>query len=209
MLHFLGDSPGARKLRLFAVAYCENVQHWLEDERARAAVKVAEEFADGLATPEEFAIAFAAAEAAFYDTARRVGSGDPTFPVDAVLAYFAAYGAIDPEAGFAACTAAAMSAAPSLWAKSAEETRRQCALVREVFGDRLGQPRAIDPCWLTCEVIIRAHAMYDRRDFSRMPDLADLLEASGCRDPEIIGHCRGLGPHVRGCWVIDLLLGKE
>jgi hypothetical protein len=51
--------------------------------------------------------------------------------------------------------------------------------------------------------------MYDTRDFSAMPILADALQDAGCDDPGVLAHCRDAGPHVRGCWVIDLLLGKE
>ncbi len=42
-----------------------------------------------------------------------------------------------------------------------------------------------------------------------MPVLADALEDAGCADADILAHCRGHGPHVRGCWVVDLVLGKE
>jgi hypothetical protein len=54
-----------------------------------------------------------------------------------------------------------------------------------------------------------AQKMYDSRDFTGLPILADALEKAGCDDTDILGHCRGPGPHVRGCWVVDLLLGKE
>jgi hypothetical protein len=54
-----------------------------------------------------------------------------------------------------------------------------------------------------------AQAIYNDRRFSDLPILADALEEAGCTDPDILTHCRGPGPHVRGCWVIDLLLGKE
>jgi len=54
-----------------------------------------------------------------------------------------------------------------------------------------------------------AQAIYEERSFDRLPQLADVLEAAGCADAEIIGHCRDKGPHVRGCWLLDLLLGKE
>jgi hypothetical protein len=54
-----------------------------------------------------------------------------------------------------------------------------------------------------------AQAIYDERAFGRLPVLADALEDAGCADAEILGHCRGPGPHARGCWVVDLLLGKE
>jgi hypothetical protein len=54
-----------------------------------------------------------------------------------------------------------------------------------------------------------AQSIYDERTFDRLPILADALEEAGCDDTDILGHCRGPGPHVHGCWVVDLLLGKE
>jgi hypothetical protein len=54
-----------------------------------------------------------------------------------------------------------------------------------------------------------AEAIYDERRFSDMPILADALEEAGCDNTDVPAHCRGPGPHVRGCWVIDLLLGRN
>jgi hypothetical protein len=54
-----------------------------------------------------------------------------------------------------------------------------------------------------------AQAIYDDRAFKQMPDLADTLEEAGCENAEILNHCRGPGPHVRGCWAVDAVLGKE
>jgi hypothetical protein len=51
--------------------------------------------------------------------------------------------------------------------------------------------------------------MYDSRDFAAMPILADALQDAGCDHADILAHCRGDGPHVRGCWVVDLALGKS
>jgi hypothetical protein len=51
--------------------------------------------------------------------------------------------------------------------------------------------------------------MYDSREFSAMPILADALQDAGCDSHDILDHCRGPGPHVRGCWVVDLVLAKE
>jgi hypothetical protein len=53
-----------------------------------------------------------------------------------------------------------------------------------------------------------ARQMYESRDFSSMPILADALQDAGCDNDDILNHCRGPGPHVRGCWVVDLVLGK-
>jgi hypothetical protein len=51
--------------------------------------------------------------------------------------------------------------------------------------------------------------MYESRDFGAMPILVDALQEAGCESEDILAHCRGPGPHVRGCWVVDLVLGKE
>jgi hypothetical protein len=54
-----------------------------------------------------------------------------------------------------------------------------------------------------------AQGIYAGRAFDRLPILHDALLDAGCDDEAILSHCRCEGPHVRGCWVIDLLLGKE
>ena len=61
--------------------------------------------------------------------------------------------------------------------------------------------------WRTSAVRELADALYEARDFSHMPVLADALQDAGCEDAAILGHCRGPGPHVRGCWVVDLIRG--
>ncbi|MCE9530621.1 MAG: hypothetical protein K8T89_05755 [Planctomycetes bacterium] len=80
--------------------------------------------------------------------------------------------------------------------------------MREIFGNPF-RPVTIDPRWQTSNVIDLATAIYTDRAFDRMPILADALMDAGCDNDEIIHHCRGDGPHVRGCWVVDLILGKE
>jgi hypothetical protein len=66
------------------------------------------------------------------------------------------------------------------------------------------------PEWRTDTVVMLARTMYDTRDFSGMPILADALQEAGCEQPIILEHCRDLKQqHVRGCWVVDLILGKS
>lgn len=67
----------------------------------------------------------------------------------------------------------------------------------------------VDPSWLTPLVSSLAQTIYAERSFERMAELAQALEAAGCTDAEVFAHCRCRGSHVRGCWVVDLLLGKE
>ncbi|HJZ55720.1 MAG TPA: hypothetical protein VKE74_12200 [Gemmataceae bacterium] len=68
---------------------------------------------------------------------------------------------------------------------------------------------AFDPAWRTSTAVQLARQMYEAREFSAMPILADALQDAGCENAEILDHCRGSGPHVRGCWVVDLVLGKS
>jgi len=57
-------------------------------------------------------------------------------------------------------------------------------------------------------VVSLAQVIYDQRSLDRMPQLADVLEETGCSDAHILGHCRSLAEHVRGCWVVDAFLGQ-
>jgi hypothetical protein len=70
-------------------------------------------------------------------------------------------------------------------------------------------PVGVEPSWLTSDVLALASEMYESGDFSPMPILADALQDAGCDNADILDHCRGPGQHVRGCWVVDLVLGKE
>jgi hypothetical protein len=92
-----------------------------------------------------------------------------------------------------------------------EETFRRrtaAALRRDIFGNPF-RPVAFAPQWRTNTVLALALQMYDSRDFSAMPILADALQDAGCDSEDALDHCRGGGPHVRGCWVVDLVLGQE
>jgi hypothetical protein len=81
-------------------------------------------------------------------------------------------------------------------------------LIREIHGNPF-RPTTIDPAWLTSTVVELARGIYDERAFDRLPILADALQDAGCDDADVLDHCRGPGPHVRGCWVIDVLLGQS
>jgi hypothetical protein len=83
----------------------------------------------------------------------------------------------------------------------------QTLLIRDVVGNPF-RPATADPDWLTSTLVALAEGVYQDRAFDRLPVLADALEESGCQDADILGHCRHPGPHVRGCWVVDLLTGR-
>ncbi len=81
-------------------------------------------------------------------------------------------------------------------------------MIRDIVGNPF-RPVAVDPAWLTDTAVGLARGIYDDRAFDRLPILADALQDAGCEDADILEHCRGDGPHVRGCWVVDLVLGKS
>jgi len=88
------------------------------------------------------------------------------------------------------------------------ERQHQANILRCIFGIPF-HPVTADPSLLTSTALTLANGIYDDRAFDRLPILADALEEAGCTDREILGHLRGPGPHVRGCWCVDLLLGKS
>lgn len=81
-------------------------------------------------------------------------------------------------------------------------------LIHEVIGNPF-RPVSIAPAWRTSTVLALAEQIYATRDFTAMPILADALQDAGCDATDILNHCRAETEHVRGCWVVDLLLGKS
>jgi hypothetical protein len=77
-----------------------------------------------------------------------------------------------------------------------------------LFGNPF-RPLAFDSRWRTADVLGLARGIYEDRAFERLSLLADALMDAGCDSEDTLSHCRGPGPHVRGCWVVDLVLGKE
>jgi hypothetical protein len=97
----------------------------------------------------------------------------------------------------------------SYWlATTKEASKLACRVIREVFGNPF-RPVAFSPEWKTDTAMSLAKQMYEAREFGAMPILADALQDAGCDSADVLNHCRGAGPHVRGCWVVDLVLGKE
>lgn len=191
MLEFLRRTGSYRKLRLFAVGCCRRVWTMLEDERSRDAVEVAERFADGLATEKERAAAWLAAHNA---TEARRG-----------VAFAASNSALSKVENRSWCSRAASAAEA---ARIHDGKEPQADLLRCIFGNPF-HPSTVERSLLTESVFTLASAIYEERAFDRLPILADALEESGCRDAAILAHCRGPGPHVRGCWVVDLLLHRK
>jgi hypothetical protein len=213
LLKSVRGRASGRKLRLFAVACCRRIWHLLTDERSRRSVEAAQRLADGLETDTDLGAAYDAAFAVFQE---QVALGGGT-PVDWEAAFapapFAAAWVAhpDPDGDFPLDVAG--YTAYALQAQSGPETPEeadQCRLLRDIIGNPF-RPVAFDPAWLRWNdglVVRLAQSIYDDTRFEDLPILADALEEVGCAEPNILAHCRGGGEHVRGCWAVDLILGK-
>lgn len=207
MLKYLRDKGSDRRLRLFAVACCRRIWHLIEEETCTSAVEVAERYADDQATDAERATtegeldaASSAVEAAIYST-------------------IAVEGRTAEGACHAARSACAAARKGSEWGNaedaSPEERYTQLTCLRDIFGNPFCRV-SINPAWLTSTATSLATAAYEERDLpsgeldpERLAVLSDALEESGCANPDILEHLRSPGPHVRGCWALDSILGKK
>jgi hypothetical protein len=218
-----GGLLSERKARLFAVACCRRIWHLLSDERSRSAVLVAERYADGLATLSELAAAQREANTAYSDGGDAFyGLRTDITPPHCTAPHAAALHAADPPPIYV--LPAVDSAAYSVFkprsfpypeeeatAAVAPERAAQVVLLRDFFGGPF-RLVSVEPAWLgweDCVVVKLAQGVYDEHAFDRTPILADALEEAGCDQADLLRHLRGPGPHVRGCWSLDLLLGKE
>lgn len=206
MLQLLADKLSPRKRQLFACACVRRVWEQVSDATCRRAVEVAERYGDGLAAEgerEAADIALAQGEdgrTATYGTAELAA----TFTINA----YQGFAGMDLPLRHPAVNAARFAAR----AAGSKEAAVQAAILRDIAGNPFRLLPAIDPAWLARNdraVAVLARCIYDERAFDRMPELAAALEAAGCPDAALLGHLRGEGPHVRGCHVIDALLGKE
>jgi hypothetical protein len=90
----------------------------------------------------------------------------------------------------------------------ASEQAGQSDIIRDIFCNPF-RPVTFDPPWRSDTAVAIARQMYESRDFFAMPVFADALQDAGCDSADILDHCRGSGQHVRGCWVVDLILGRK
>jgi hypothetical protein len=198
---------GKRKLLLFAVGCCRLMDGLLWDDRLRNAVDVAERFADGLATDEErIAAAVAAAPLSLGSYSRNSPDGRRS------TVGRLAYDVVGQKPDHAALGQTAMPIPLAGLALPDGRTGKAllCDMIREVFGNFVN-PAVAEKHWLRWNdrtVPLLAQAIYDEKAFDRLPILADALEDAGCSDRTILDHLRSPGPHVRGCWAVDLLLGN-
>ena len=85
----------------------------------------------------------------------------------------------------------------------------ECSLFRDIFANPFRPTPAVEQAWLTPDVVTLAGHIYHDQALDQLPELADALEEAGCTDPALLGHLRGGGTHVRGCWAVDAVLGRK
>jgi len=209
---------------LLGVAICRRVEYLFPDPCCREALEDAEAFAEGTATLRELQAACDAVDAI----------DSPDLPVAAWAAARAVFwlGPDDYQlteavelvidaAGYQAAIQAGMLTVddgfdvgrvvwehPVFTAGKREEEAAICRVIRDVLGNPF-QPVTFSSSWKIDTVVSLARQMYDSRDFSAMPILADALQDVDCTNEEILAHCRTPGPHARGCWVVDGILDKD
>lgn len=182
-------AASSRQLRLFVCAVCRH--HWksLKEAKYRAAVELAERYADKLATEAE-------REGAAAATAFLRKANERTDTPTALANWTVQANDVMLIAAFVATT------------REPDLQPWQCGILRDLFGNAFGRI-ALDRSWLNPLVKTLAQGIYVERRYQDLPILADALEEGGCTNADLLAHCREGGPHVRGCWAVDLLLEKR
>ena len=198
MIRSLEGRMTDRKIRLFAAGCCRLSWDAIRTVRCRRAVETAERFADGSATLQELQRAFQLARESASSSELIGGMG--RFERD-----------YDPRLQIAA-----EAARPSLAHQfdglarlrlDFELASKAPDLLRCIFGPDPFRPAPADLGGLTPQAVELARSLYEERDFGTLPYLGDALEEAACTEEAAIRHCREGGPHARGCWVVDLVLG--
>lgn len=193
LLQTLRGRLSRRQMRLIA---CACVRRQLPVLRSTdEVVTLAERFADGKATAHELA------------SARFGGRFRPGHPAWAVCWAPSE----EPWARMERSMTWIVGAAGMPTSTFRQELKAQAEVMVEIAGNLL-EPAPFDPFWVSWGdgiVAKMAQTIYDERDFAQMPILGDALEDAGCADGRILGHCRDQTTHYRGCWLLDLLLGRS
>ncbi len=219
MMECVKHKSTPRKMRLFAVAACRLIWHRFTDERSRRAIEIAERYADGEVDDQTLEDMRVTAYEAYTDA--KVADGlepeQDVPPETSGLVSYVACNLIDDEWGD---DAAAWAVCAHTHARIFGGHPELCDLFRCVFGNPF-RPVSFDPAWRSPTVQKLVESIYPEGPFDRLPILGDALEEAGCNNLEMLNHLRppkrgrwwpfskkrSTG-HVRGCWVMDLLLNK-
>ena len=226
------DGKVPRKLLLFAVACCRRIDGLVVDPRSRFALDVAEKLADGNAGRKERKHAVSAAGAAAFDASgSHVGTGgwmaiaqaraseavaavfDEQDPANAAALAREAVRALarDPtKIGKAFLETIGFSTSPGpseddIWTN---EAKIQCGFLRDIFDNPFQPPRTKLAELPKCRAVEMGMRVYAEHAFERLPEVAEALSAENVGTAEIVIHLKQPGKHVRGCWALDMLIGR-
>lgn len=206
MLAFQQGRASERQLRLLACGCCRLVWKELTTKRSRRAVEIGELYADNVAVePERVRVEFLAAQAASEIAPKQMAGFN--------FRYIGASRSTEEARRSMAREAVAESdrfhaERIRFLYRDGEFGLEGVSLIRDIFGNPF-RLASVDPSWLTSTVVQLAQGIYEDRAFDRLPILADALQDAGCDNVDILDHCRGQGPHVQGCWVVDIILSKS
>lgn len=194
MLQHLQPLPISRLVPL-AVACLQEVSKPIEFQEAKNLVAVAERLRDNKATRTELKRAI--------DAVRRRYNGYPPGGLYEMWGD-ALWEAIDGNAeGLNVAIELALDYPTD------QPSRRTLAdLLRDMVPNPFRPTPILSASLLTADILALARTIYDERAYARLPELADDLAAAGCEDPELLGHLRAAGPHAKGCWALDVVLGS-
>lgn len=232
MLRYLYRVSNGRKRRLFAVACCRRITP-LIPPRFLPLVDVAEAYADGRATREQLWEAWMCAgwmkepdDTMLAEGQTRPCEYDDTLTdadertINCVYrvtnppeTYDIVTDWVDDAANWVALNAANAAAflpEAGTWEKTKlwAEWAYQADVLRDIYGNPF-RPLHFSPQWRTPEVLALAQDIDASGMFEQMPQLGEGLQGAGCQEEAVLEHCGSHTPHVRGCWVIDALLGKS
>lgn len=209
MLRFLGEKYSTRKMRLFLVGCGRAVWQSIPVPEWQEVLQVAEQYADSEVDGEVLQRAWRVAYGPYL-----AGEGNTRAALEAngVNLHEGLFEGMNWTHNICRTAVASdfgMHRLGSMTAPTggAGKVPQSPDLLRDVIGNPF-RPVAFDPRWRSEAAVGIAAKMYDDRDFRAMPILADALEEVGCNSADILSHCREPGVHVRGCWVVDLVLGK-
>jgi hypothetical protein len=182
-----------RKASLVAVGFVGRLSDTLGDAASGCAIESLEAFVDGNVSVEELRVAAAALD-----------HSPSVYAVELIIRFASTYAPNFDWRHFAWAVAARLGEG-----NRAKNRAVQVQVLRDIFGNPF-RPVAFDADWRTSTAVALAKQMYESRDFSAIPILADALQDAGCDIDNVLTHCRNTnGAHVRGCWVVDLVLGKS
>ncbi len=190
MVAFMRGRVSGRKLRLWACACCRRIWNSLPAQ-LRHTVFVAECFADGSVPRSALAESDRVSSAVEADRQAILAAKRAVAPLASMAALAYRHAALLAPSGCAA------------------ETALQVALLRDIVGPTLFHKVEVDPAWQAPAIIALLREIVRDGTFGRLPEIAPLLKAHSCANSEILDHCSLAEGHVRGCWVVDLLLGKS